>query len=159
MLADCYNVVAEHKTIGAGMRDEENVPAAVRRALDAMQVATQGVLNTDGHRRLLRHEGNAFAGRFGACAIFTTPKFPQQRHATFLLTRAEAEEPDFSLEVEHPDLGLLGDMKKHADDPVGLALAFVKIKMVSVFFGCRVVVSFRFMFVSATGFLCVLCVL
>ena len=85
MLADCYNVVAEHKTIGAVMRDKENVPAAVRRALDAMQVATQDVLNTDGHRRLLRHEGNAYAGRFGACAIFTTPNFPQQRHATFSL--------------------------------------------------------------------------
>ena len=120
MLADCYNVVAEHKTIGAVMRDKENVPVAVRRALDAMQVATQDVLNTDGHRRLLRHEGNAFAGRFGACAIFATPSFPQQRHATFLLTRAEAEEPDFSLEVEHPDLGLLGDMlKKQAGDPWG----------------------------------------
>ena len=89
-----------------------------------MQVATQDVLNTDGHRRLLRREGNAYAGRFGACAIFTTPNFPQRRHATFLLTRAEAEEPDFSLEVERPDLGLLGDMmKKQADDPVGLALA------------------------------------
>ena len=106
------------------MRDKEKVLAAVRRALDAMQVATQDVLNTDGHRRFLRHEGNAYAMRFGACAIFTTPNFPQQRHATFLLTRAEAEEPDFSLEVEHPDLGLLGDMmKKQADDPVGLALA------------------------------------
>ena len=96
------------QTIGAVLRDKENVLAAVRRALDAMQVATQDVLNTDGHRRLLRHEGNAFAGRFGACAIFTTPNFPQQRYATFLLTRAEAEEPDFSLELEHTYLGLLG---------------------------------------------------
>ena len=62
--------------------------------------------------------------RFGACAIFTTPNFPQQRHATFLLTRAESEAPDFSLELEHPDLGILGDMmKKQADDPVGLTLA------------------------------------
>ena len=41
MLEDCFNVVAEHKTIGAVMRDKENVPAAVRRALDAMQLATQ----------------------------------------------------------------------------------------------------------------------
>ncbi len=124
MLADCYTVVAEHKNIGAAQRDKANVPAAVRRALDTMQVATQDVLNTDGHRRLLRHEGQAYAARFGACAIFTTPNFPQQRHATFLLTRGEAEDAEFSLEVEHPDLGLLGDMmKKQADDPVGLAFA------------------------------------
>ena len=124
MLSDCFRVVMEHKNIGAVMRDKENVPSAVRRALDCMQLATQDVLNTDGHRRLLRHEGNAYAGRFGACAIFTTPNFPQQRHATFLLTRTECEDPDFSLEVEHPDLGILGDMlKKQADDPVGLALA------------------------------------
>ena len=89
-----------------------------------MQLATQDVLNIDGHRRLLRHEGNAYATRFGACVIFTTPNFPQQRHATFLLTRAESEKPDFSLELEHRDLGILGDMlKKQADDPVGLALA------------------------------------
>ena len=60
--------------------------------------------------------------RFGACAIFTTPNFPQHRHATFLLTRSEADEPDFSLEIENPELGLLGEMvKKQADDPVGVA--------------------------------------
>ena len=89
-----------------------------------MQDATQDVLNTDGHRRLLRHEGNAYATRLGACAVFTTPNFPQQRHATFLLTRSEADGHDFSLEVEFPELGTLGDMmKKQADDPVGLALA------------------------------------
>ena len=124
MLADCYQTVADHKTIGGVMRDKQNVPSAVRAALDSMQVATQDVLNTDGHRRLLRHEGQAYATRFGACAIFTTPNFPQQRHATFLLTRTEAEDADFSLEIENPDLGLLGDMmKKQADDPVGLALA------------------------------------
>ena len=40
------------------------------------------------------------------------------------MTRGEAEDAEFSLEVEHPDLGLLGDMmKKQAGDPVGLALA------------------------------------
>ena len=124
MLADCYTVVAEHKSIGAVQRDKANVPAAVRRALDTMQVATQDCLNTDGHRRLLRHEGQAYSARYGPSAIFTTPNFPQQRHATFLLTRGEAEDAEFSLEVEHPDLGLLGDMmKKQAGDPVGLALA------------------------------------
>ena len=124
MLADCYTTVAEHKTIGAVQRDKENVPAEVRRALDTMQIATQDVLNTDGHRRLLRHEGQAYAARFGASAIFTTPNLPQQRHATFLLTRGEAEDAEFSLEVENPDLGLLGElMRKQADDPVGLAFA------------------------------------
>ena len=104
------------------MRGKENVPAVLRRALDCMQLATQDVINTDGHRRLLRREGNAYAGRFGASAIFTTPTFPQQKHATFLLARSESEDPDFSLEVEHPDLGILGDMmRKQADDPVGEA--------------------------------------
>ena len=55
LLVECFNVVAEHKTIGAVMRDKENVPAAVRRALDSMQLAAQDVINTDGHRRLNRH--------------------------------------------------------------------------------------------------------
>ena len=64
----------------------------------------------------------AYSTRFGASAIFTTPNFPQHRHATFLLTRSEADDPDFSLEIEHPQLGLLGEMmKKQADDPVGVA--------------------------------------
>ena len=104
------------------MRDKESVPAAIRRALDCMQLSTQDAINTDGHRRLLRHEGNAYATRFGACAIFTTPKFLHQRHATCLITRDESEAPDFSLELDHPDLGSLGDMmKKQADDPVGRA--------------------------------------
>ena len=71
MLAECYNVVAEHKTIGAVMRDKENVPAGIRHALDCMQLATRDVINTDGRRRLLRHEGNACAGRFGSSCIFT----------------------------------------------------------------------------------------
>ena len=48
MLADCYTAVAEHKTIGAVQRDTANVPATVRRALDAMQVATQDLEITIG---------------------------------------------------------------------------------------------------------------
>ena len=48
MLADCYIAVAGHKTIGAVQRDTENVPATVRRALDAMQVATQDLEITIG---------------------------------------------------------------------------------------------------------------
>ena len=117
-------MVAAHKNIGAVVRDKLNVPAIIRRALDCMQLATQDVVNTDGHRRLLWREGNAYAGRSGASCISDTTNFPQQRHATFLLTRSESEDPDFSLEMEHPDLGILGDMlRKQADDPVGLALA------------------------------------
>ena len=122
-LAECYATASEHKTIGALMRDE-SIPRNLRKALDAMQVATQDVIDTDGHRRLLRHEGNAFSTRYSAMAVFTTPNFPQQRHATMLLTRSDEHNPDRKISVEAPELPTLGDMfKLMADDPVGVAMA------------------------------------
>ena len=89
-IAECYATASQHKTIGSLMRDE-SVPRNLRKALDAMQLATEDVIDTDGHRRLLRHEGNAFSTRYSAMAVFTTPNFPQQRHVTMLLTRGEFE--------------------------------------------------------------------
>ena len=120
MVADCYNVVIEHKTIGAVMRDKENVPAVLRRALDCMKLATQDVFQhrwsptaPSARRQCLRRSPRSSRHIHNA-------EFSQQKHATFLLARSESEDPDFSLEVEHPDLGILGDMmRKQADDPVG----------------------------------------
>ena len=122
-LAECYATASEHKTLGALMRDE-SIPRNLRQALDAMQVATADAIDTDGHRRLLRHEGNAFSTRYGAMAVFTTPNFPQQRHVTMLLTRSDINNADRMVSVEAPELPLLGDMfKLMAEDPVGVAMA------------------------------------
>ena len=122
-LADCYTTVAEHKNLGAAIRDP-NVPSVVRNALDTMQVATSDVLDTDGHRRLLRHEGVALAARFGASAIFLTPNLAQHRHVTILLTRSDVEHAELRLDVDCPEIGTLGDMMKICgSDPVGVAFA------------------------------------
>ena len=124
MLAHCLNAVAEDENIGAIMHEKKAVPTTMHRTLGPMQLATQDVPNTDCHRWPLRHENNAYAMRFGACVMFTTPNSRQQRNATFLFARTECEEPVFSLEMQHPDLGTLGGtMKKQADHPVSLALA------------------------------------
>ena len=122
-IAECYATASQHKTIGSLMRDE-SVPRNLRKALDAMQLATEDVIDTDGHRRLLRHEGNAFSTRYSAMAVFTTPNFPQQRHVTMLLTRGESEHADRLITVEAPEMPMLGEMfKRMSDDPVGVAIA------------------------------------
>ena len=122
-LAECYATASEHKTIGALMRDD-SLPRVLRKALDSMQVATQDVIDTDGHRRLLRHEGNAYSTRFGAMAVFTTPNLPEQRHCTMLLTRGDIDNAERIVNVEAPEMPLLGEMfKMMADDPVGVAFA------------------------------------
>ena len=123
MLSDCFSTLAGHKNLGAVLQDRD-VPSVLRNALNQMQLATQDVIDTDANRRLLRHEGNAYAARFGPSAIFLTPNLPQQRHITVLLTRSEPECADWKLELDFPELMTLGDMMKVCgDDPVGVAFA------------------------------------
>ena len=123
MLAVCFSTLAGHKSLGTVIQDP-GVPSALQNALNQMQLATEDVIDTDAHRRLLRHEGNAYATRFGASAIFLTPNLPQQRHVTVLLTRSDPESADWKQELEVPELQTLGDMMKVCgDDPVGVAFA------------------------------------
>ena len=50
-----------------------DVPQNLKTALRSLQLATQDVVGTDGHRRLLRHEGVAYSLAFGSPLVFTTP--------------------------------------------------------------------------------------
>ena len=123
MLSGFFSTLAGHKNLGAVLQDRD-VPSVLRNALNQMQLATQDVIDTDANRRLLRHEGNAYAARFGPSAIFLTPNLPQQRHITVLLARSEPECADWKLELDSPELMTLGDMMKVCgDDPVGVAFA------------------------------------
>ena len=52
-----------------------DVPQNLKTALRSLQLATQDVVGTDGHRRLLRHEGVAYSLAFGSPLVFSTCRF------------------------------------------------------------------------------------
>ena len=53
-----------------GAAQKKDKPAALKTVLRALLFATSEVLGSDGHRRLLRHEGVAYSLSFGPALIF-----------------------------------------------------------------------------------------
>jgi hypothetical protein len=64
-------------------------PQLVRDALNMMQMATAHVLGTDGHRRLCRHEGQAFTTLFGPPLMFCTPNLADGKQCLLLVAQNE----------------------------------------------------------------------
>jgi hypothetical protein len=62
-------------------------PQLVRDALNMMQMATAHVLGTDGHRRLCRHEGQAFTTLFGPPLMFCTPNLADGKQCLLLVAQ------------------------------------------------------------------------
>ena len=102
----------------------QDVPAVIKDALNAMQMAMAHVIGTDGHRRLCRHEGVAYMETFGPPLIFTTPNPADTQQPLFLI--AQGQEIRFDAHGDYQDeLPKYRDMMRRvAQDPVSQTVMF-----------------------------------
>ena len=102
----------------------KDVPLLVREALNAMQIASQAVIGTDGHRRLCRHEGWAYMALFGPPLIFCTPNLADSKQPLLLVV----EGVELRLDSDVDDVGNLPKyremMQRLPRDPVGQTRVF-----------------------------------
>ena len=102
----------------------KNTPQLVREALNMMQMATSHVLGTDGHRRLCRHEGNAYTTLFGPPLEFCTPNLADGKQLLLLVVQNEKFYLDASLDSEGVLPKYRDMLLRLAKDPVGQTLVF-----------------------------------
>ena len=111
------------------LAQNKNTPNEVREALSMMQVSTQHVIGTDGHRRLCRHEGNAYTILFGPPLEFCTPNLADGKQPLLLRVQNEKFYVDASLDSE----GILPKYRdmlaRLARDPVGQTSVFHRIML------------------------------
>ena len=101
-----------------------NTPQLVRDALNMMQMATSHVLGTDGHRRLCRHEGNAYTTLFGPPLEFCTPNLADGKQCLLLVVQNEKIYLDVSLDHENVVPKYRDMLVRLAKDPVGQTVVF-----------------------------------
>ena len=102
----------------------KNTPQLVREALNAMQMATAHVLGTDGHRRLCRHEGNAYTVLFGPTLEFCTPHIADDKQCLLLVAQNEKVYLDSSLDRDGVIPKYRDMLLRLAKDPVGQTRVF-----------------------------------
>ena len=74
---------------GQGSSEKKDKPAALKTALRALLLATSEVLGSDGHRRLLRHEGVSYSLCFGPPLTFLTPNLADKLMPMLLLANGQ----------------------------------------------------------------------
>ena len=101
-----------------------HTPQLVREALNMMQMATSHVIGTDGHRRLCRHEGNAYTILFGPPLEFCTPNLADGKQCLLLVVQNEEISLDASLDTDQVLPKYRDMLLRLAKDPVGQTLVF-----------------------------------
>ena len=114
-------VMLKHKGKRASMQSimaDKDLPKEVRAAFNALHQSTGALVGSDGHRRLLRHEGIAYTLCFGPPLIFTTPNLADTRQPLLLTVQGVA----FGLDEELPSYREM--VERLAQDPAGQAIVF-----------------------------------
>ena len=89
-----------------------------------MQMATSHVLGTDGHRRLCRHEGNAYTTLFGPPMEFCTPNLADGKQCLLLVVQNVKIDLDPTLDTQGVVPKYRDMLLRLARDPVGQTLVF-----------------------------------
>lgn len=101
------------------MFTSDDVPECVKKAVTCLQQSTSNLLGSDGHRRQLRFEGQAYTLSFGPPLIFVTPNVADTKQMLLLVVQGE----EFKLQT--PVDATCRDMAERlARDPVGQVLVF-----------------------------------
>ena len=124
LIDDAYKV---QKVSIESLYANPDVPSNVRKALSSLHQATANLIGSDGHRRALRYEGNAYTMRFGPPLLFTTPNVADDKQVLLLVVQGE----EYHLTRELTET--YRDMKQRlAADPVGQVIVFEL--MIKLFF-------------------------
>ena len=101
------------------MFTSDDVPACVKKAVSCLQQSTSNLLGSDGHRRQLRFEGQAYTLRFGPPLVFVTPNVADSKQPLLLVVQGE----EFKLRT--PVSATCREMSERlARDPVGQVFVF-----------------------------------
>ncbi|CAK0911448.1 unnamed protein product, partial [Prorocentrum cordatum] len=114
------------KTPGAtlhGILKDKDTPNEVRKAFATLGQATASQVGSDGHRRELRGEGEAYTLRFGPPVQFVTPNLADTKQPLILIV--QGEEYTFGNDLTEAEQVTFSEMSQRiAADPVGQAVVF-----------------------------------
>ena len=83
-----------------GLLSDKDLPKQVRAAFTSLHQATASLVGSDGHRRQLRGEGEAYTLRFGPPLQFVTPNLADTKQPLLLIV--QGEEFRFDRDVDPP---------------------------------------------------------
>ncbi|CAK0792583.1 unnamed protein product, partial [Prorocentrum cordatum] len=106
-----------------GILKDKDTPNEVRKAFATLGQAAASQVGSDGHRRELRGEGEAYALRFGPPVQFVTPNLADTKQPLILIV--QGEEYTFDNDLTEAEQVTFSEMSQRiAVDPVGQAVVF-----------------------------------
>ncbi|CAK0817607.1 unnamed protein product, partial [Prorocentrum cordatum] len=106
-----------------GILKDKGTPNEVRKAFATLGQATASQVGSDGHRRELRGEGEAYTFRFGPPVQFVTPNLADTKQPLILIV--QGEEYTFGNDLSEAEQVTFSEMSQRiAADPVGQAVVF-----------------------------------
>ncbi|CAK0895070.1 unnamed protein product, partial [Prorocentrum cordatum] len=106
-----------------GILKDKDTPNEVRKAFATLGQATASQVGSDGHRRELRGEGEAYTLRFGPPVQFVTPNLADTKQPLILIV--QGEEYAFDNDLTEAEQVTFSEMSQRiAADPVGQAVVF-----------------------------------
>ncbi|CAK0862279.1 unnamed protein product, partial [Prorocentrum cordatum] len=106
-----------------GILKDKDTPNEVRKAFATLGQATAGQVGSDGHRRELRGEGEAYTLRFGPPVQFVTPNLADTKQPLILIV--QGEEYTFDNDLTEAEQVTFSEMSQRITaDPVGQAVVF-----------------------------------
>ena len=107
------------KTTLQSVLSDKDLPKQVRTAFASLHQATGSLIGSDGHRRQLRGEGEAYTLRFGPPLEFVTPNLADNKQPLLLIVQGEKFDFEREVEVSYREM-----TQRLARDPVGQAVVF-----------------------------------
>ncbi|CAK0847613.1 unnamed protein product, partial [Prorocentrum cordatum] len=106
-----------------GILKDKDTPNEVRKAFATLGQAAASQVGSDGHRRELRGEGEAYTLRFGPPVQFVTPNLADTKQPLILIV--QGEEYSFGNDLTEAEQVTFSEMSQRiAADPVGQAVVF-----------------------------------
>ena len=115
------------KTTVQSVLQDNDTPHELRTALRSIHQATASLVGSDGHRRELRGEGEAYTLRYGPPLHFITPNLADTKQHLMLIVQGEEYHFEPDIDIAYREM-----TQRVAGDPVGQALVFEL--MISLFF-------------------------
>ena len=114
------------KTTLHGILKDKDTPNEVRKAFATLGQATASLVGSDGHRRELRGEGEAYTLRFGPPVQFVTPNLADTKQPLILIVQGETLSFDNALNaLTGAEQVTFSQMSQRvAGDPVAQAVVF-----------------------------------
>ena len=109
----------KQKATVQGILQDTDTPQVLRTALRTMGQATASLVGSDGHRKELRGEGEAYTLRYGPPMQFITPNLADTKQHLILIVQGEEYRFEPDVEVSYREM-----TQRIACDPVGQSIVF-----------------------------------